>query len=526
VLELAPGQIFASDFRVVRPLSKGGMGSVYVVEQISTELQRALKLMHPELVRDPRLRQRFEQEARIGGQIASDHIAQVISAGVDPSSGTPWLAMELLQGETLAEWIQRRRTSLQELFAIYGQLCHGLAAAHATGIVHRDLKPENIFVAVPRQAGLPFFIKVLDFGIAKMASRHGAGATTTSMGTPLWMAPEQTESGHVGPQTDVWALGLIAFSLLTQRTYWARGNDQDTTLPALMREILFEPLVPASSRARQLGIVLEAEQAFDAWFARCVAREPGARFDNAGEAHAALVSWLSHPGVPAATASATAAGYIEPVPPTVGTGTHLPGAVFSPPDPRFPGVTERGISETIGQKPRGKVAGFAALALVLLVAGGVLGWLKLRPAPAASTLASPEPIAATAPAGCPAGQARKDPAGACLCADGKPPAATGACVACSATADQAAIRGVLKDAEARARLGCHAASPGKDSGTITITIDPSGHVAGATIEGDLANSEGARCVSAVFLGTSLPCFSGQSIKLKKGITLETPAARP
>jgi len=101
VLELVPGQIFAADFRVVRPLSKGGMGSVYVVEQMSTQLQRALKLMHPELVRDPRLRQRFEQEARIGGHIASDHIAQVISAGVDAASGTPWLAMELLQGESL-----------------------------------------------------------------------------------------------------------------------------------------------------------------------------------------------------------------------------------------------------------------------------------------------------------------------------------------------------------------------------------------------------------------------------------------
>ena len=253
MLELVPGQIFAADFRVVRPLSKGGMGSVYVVEQMSTQLQRALKLMHPELVRDARLRQRFEQEARIGGHIASDHIAQVISAGVDAASGTPWLAMELLQGETLAEWIARRRTSLGELFEIFAQLCHGLGAAHAQGIVHRDLKPENIFVALPRQAGLPFFIKVLDFGIAKMSSQHGAGATTTSMGTPLWMAPEQTENGRVGPPTDVWALGLIAFALLTQRPYWTRAMREDTTLPALMREILFEPMVPASVGHRARG---------------------------------------------------------------------------------------------------------------------------------------------------------------------------------------------------------------------------------------------------------------------------------
>jgi serine/threonine protein kinase len=232
VLELVPGQIFAADFRVVRPLSQGGMGSVYVVEQLSTQQQRALKLMHPELVRDPRLRQRFEQEARIGGQIPSDHIAQVISAGVDAASGTPWLAMELLQGETLADWIARRPTSVPELFEIYRQLCHAVGAAHERGIVHRDLKPENIFVAVPRQAGLAFFIKVLDFGIAKMASHHASGGTTTSMGTPLWMAPEQTENGRIGPPADVWALGLIAFALLTQRVYWARSHHEDTTLPA------------------------------------------------------------------------------------------------------------------------------------------------------------------------------------------------------------------------------------------------------------------------------------------------------
>jgi tRNA A-37 threonylcarbamoyl transferase component Bud32 len=507
VLELVPGQIFAADFRVVRPLSKGGMGSVYVVEQVSTQLQRALKLMHPELVRDPRLRQRFEQEARIGGHIASDHVAQVISAGVDAASGTPWLAMELLQGETLAEWIGRRRTSLGELFEIFGQLCHGLGAAHAQGIVHRDLKPENIFVALPRQAGLPFFIKVLDFGIAKMTSQQGAGATTTSMGTPLWMAPEQTENGRVGPPTDVWALGLIAFALLTQRPYWTRATREDTTLPALLREILFEPMVPASVRAREYGIVLEAEQAFDAWFARASARDPAARFANATEAHAALTSWLGRPGVP--VAPTVMPNYpIEPVPPTIGSGTHLPGAGFSTAgaaypaaEPGFPGVTERGISETVRGAPAkgGRVLGVVALASVLLVGAGILGWMKLRSEP--STFVAP-----AATAGPPAAVA-------------PPTAVAPQAATCGAAPNQAAIRTALKDAESRAHEGCRAPGAGKNTGTVTITVSPSGQVS-ANIEGALGESEGGRCLTNFLASARVSCFTGEAVKLRKSITLE------
>ncbi|HTQ06462.1 MAG TPA: serine/threonine-protein kinase [Polyangiaceae bacterium] len=532
MLALAQGQIFASDFRVVRPLSKGGMGSVYVVEQLSTGLERALKLMHPELVRDARLRQRFEQEARIGGQIASDHITQVISAGVDPATGTPFLAMELLQGETLAERIGRHRAPLSELFEIFGQLCHGLGAAHARGIIHRDLKPENIFVAVPRQAGLPFFIKVLDFGIAKMTSTHGTGGTTTSMGTPLWMAPEQTENSRVGPPTDVWALGLIAFSILTQRLFWLRANQEDTTLPALMREILFEPLVPASQRAHEYGLTLEAEPAFDAWFARCVAREPQARFANATEAHAALVQWLSRPGAAPAPAWAPApAGTVpggppefEAVPPTVGTGTGLPGAVYAPPEPPFQGVTERGISETIAkpEKNRGRTFGIVALAGVVLLGAAALGMQLFDKSGAAGNgSVTPSAAAPALAAACPAGLARKDPAAACLCPDGAAPTPNGSCptAICTAVADQGVIRGALKEAEASGRERCHAPSPDRSEGTITIVVSPNGHVTDAHIEGDLAGSDGARCLSDVFLATTVACFNGEPVKLKKKIEL-------
>src|SRR5688572_16681098 len=137
-LDLRPGAVFAGDFRVIRPLSEGGMGSVYVVEQLSTGAQRALKLMRRELVADASLRERFLQEARVGSRIASDHVVQVIAAGVDPSSNVPWLVMELLQGEEVADRVKRAGPlSRAEVAEVAKQLGHALAAAHAVGVVHR-----------------------------------------------------------------------------------------------------------------------------------------------------------------------------------------------------------------------------------------------------------------------------------------------------------------------------------------------------------------------------------------------------
>jgi serine/threonine protein kinase len=280
VLQLAPGSLFVNAFRVVRPLSEGGMGAVYVVEQMATGMERALKVMHPQLVSDPKLRQRFAQEARIGARIQSEHVVQVLDAGVEPNSGMPWLLMELLRGETLADLVARSGPIPPAVVQmIFGQLCHAIGAAHAVSVVHRDLKPENIFLEVPRREGVEFTVKVLDFGIAKVvadaSTRH-----TAAIGTPMWMAPEQTEARSViAPAADVWALGLIAFYLLTGRPYW-----RDAASPmALMREVVLEPLETASQRAALFGVGHLIPPGFDAFFARCVVRDPNARFADARE---------------------------------------------------------------------------------------------------------------------------------------------------------------------------------------------------------------------------------------------------
>lgn len=166
---LQPGSVFAGDFRIERALAMGGMGAVYVAEQLSTGRKRALKLLLPSLVESERSRERFEQEARVASRIASDHVVEVVSAGVDPASGAPWLAMELLEGETLAGRVERAGPlPPAETLEVMRQLCHALGAAHASGLVHRDIKPENLFLARPRRDGVPFTLKILDFGIAKL----------------------------------------------------------------------------------------------------------------------------------------------------------------------------------------------------------------------------------------------------------------------------------------------------------------------------------------------------------------------
>ena len=286
---LHPGAIVGGDFRVERELARGGMGGVWLVEQISTGQKRALKVMHPTLVAEPRMRERFEQEARIGGRVPSEHVVEVIAAGVDAQLGIPWLAMELLHGEDLAALSTRHGPlPLAELVPIFRQLCHALGAAHSVGIVHRDVKPENVFLAEVQSADASRQVKVLDFGIARLAA-EAKESGTGQIGTPLWMAPEQSDPrAAITPAADVWALGLLAFHLLTGRYYWKTANDPSAALSALFKETLMEPLVPASQRAFEYALHASLPPGFDAWFSRAVTREPQERFPDAHAAFAAL----------------------------------------------------------------------------------------------------------------------------------------------------------------------------------------------------------------------------------------------
>lgn len=297
-MTLAAGTVVGGDFRIEAPLAAGGMGAVFIATQLSTGRKRALKVMHAMLVSDAVSRERFLEEARVGSQIESEHVVEVVGAGVDAESGSPWLAMELLEGETLADRVDRGRVSAAELLPLMQGLRHGLGRAHARGIVHRDLKPENLFIARGRGASNAPTLKILDFGIAKLLQGGKTAATQNIAGSPLWMAPEQADSREIRPATDVWALGLIAFDALVGQPYW-RSAIGETTLTRLLVEILTEPIEPASVRAASLAgpeVAASLPREFDAFFARCVARDPHARFRDAGAALDALDDVLR--GVP------------------------------------------------------------------------------------------------------------------------------------------------------------------------------------------------------------------------------------
>lgn len=300
---IAPGTLLGGDFRVAHPLGAGGMGAVYVVDQLSTGNQRALKVMDPRLLRDAEMRERFTNEARVSARIESDHVVQVVASGVDPGSDMPWLAMELLQGENLSQNVQRcGRLHPAKVAEVVSQLCHALDAAHRVGIVHRDLKPENLFLAAPRREGIPFTLKVLDFGIAKILQGSTSSMTTT-LGTPLWMAPEQTSPGaNVTPATDVWAVGLIVFYMLTGHVYWRSARHHPPSITSLMREVVLDPIEPASARATELGLTGAFNPALDAWFSTCLQRDLHQRFTTATHCRDALLRVL--PASPSAPQTA------------------------------------------------------------------------------------------------------------------------------------------------------------------------------------------------------------------------------
>ncbi len=282
---LVPGALFHGRYRVVRSLKAGGMGAVYEVFDERVDGRRALKVMLPSILEQPEFRERFVREARFAGSIDSDHIVRVSDAAVDEATGTPFLVMELLEGEELGRLAARGRALPHgEVVGYLFQAALGLDKAHAKGIVHRDLKPENLFVT-RRDDGSPC-VKILDFGIAKAVAQDGDAKATLAVGTPKYMAPEQIRGdGSLGPRADVYALAHVAYTLLAGEAYWS--EEAKASLFLLMGKIVAGAQEPPVARAlRRGGVVLPP--AFDAWFFKATAVDPAQRFDRATVCIAAL----------------------------------------------------------------------------------------------------------------------------------------------------------------------------------------------------------------------------------------------
>jgi serine/threonine-protein kinase len=277
---LPSGTTFHGRYQIVRLIKVGGMGIVYEVLDRETQRHRALKTMGRGLTADADMRARFHLEVTAAARIKSDHIVDVFDAGTDEGTGLPFLVMELLQGESLAALIaRRRRVDAEQTVQLLRQAALALDRAHAAGIVHRDLKPENLFVT-HRDDGSSQ-LKLLDFGIAKVVVDGTQPQTTRSLGTPLYMSPEQVRGdGDIGPRADLYSLAHVAFAMLVGAAYWEADSRGAGTYALLLR-VAQGSSEAASARASGMGSVLPA--AFDDWFRRAAARDASERFDSASE---------------------------------------------------------------------------------------------------------------------------------------------------------------------------------------------------------------------------------------------------
>ncbi|MEO7111024.1 MAG: protein kinase [Polyangiaceae bacterium] len=279
-------EIIAGRYRPIGEIGKGGMGSVLLVEHVNTGDRLAMKTLHKSFGDSADMVERFKREARAAAKIKSDHVVRITDADVAPElGGLPFMVMEVLNGEDVRNRLANRGPfPKEEVVHILSQVARALDRAHQMGIVHRDIKPENIFLHT-KEDGVEI-VKLLDFGISKMLGEtNDEHATQAGMvlGTPTFMAPEQVRTGEISGQTDMWAVGMVAYKLLVGKNYWPKLSTGE-----LMASILVRPMeLPTSQRdAAHLG------GGFDAWFMRSCDREPTKRWSSVTEQIGALADAL------------------------------------------------------------------------------------------------------------------------------------------------------------------------------------------------------------------------------------------
>ena len=337
----AAGDVLAEKYRLVHELGRGGMGAVWRAEHLVLRSDVAVKLVLTAVATSEPLRARFLREAQASAALRSPHVVQILDYGVHQD--TPFMVMELLEGESLRQRLQRVGVlSAEETARVVVHVARALAKAQEAGIVHRDLKPDNVFLVHNADEDVA---KVLDFGIAKAMTETGVGAETQSgavLGTAYYMRPEQARGTRsVDHRTDLWALGVIAFECLTGR----RPFD-GAVLGDVLVKICTEPLpIPSTLAAVPPG--------FDAWFQRALARDPDQRFSSASEMAEAFRALVGPGRVSLAPTSAAATAVIGPT-------TAAPHSLPAPPS-RAPPVPKKSSPLVI--------------ALVALLGVGALGTL-------------------------------------------------------------------------------------------------------------------------------------------------------
>jgi len=314
--EPLPGVVVAGKYRVERPLGEGGMGIVVAATHLGLEQHVAIKFLLPEAARNKIAVERFLREARVAAMVKSEYVARVHDVGT-LDDGVPYIVMEHLDGSDLGKLIGRSGAlPVPETSEIALQACEALAEVHAAGIVHRDLKPSNLFVT-RRADGSPV-VKLLDFGISKLtigaqdsSPDPGLTATTTIMGSPSYMSPEQLKSTkEVDPRTDVWSLGAVLFEALSGKQAFAGDS-----VPQVCAMIASEK--PASLSHLRPGLPADLVRAIEG----CLEKDPDKR-----------ISLVNLAAVLARTAPQRARPLLERIEATLGTQATRPRADTSPRD--------------------------------------------------------------------------------------------------------------------------------------------------------------------------------------------------
>ncbi len=287
-----PGDVICGKYRIDAVVGAGGMGVVLGGVDISLGRPVAIKFLSPEKATREGAVARFLREARSAAAIQGEHVVRVFEVSTLPN-GAPFIVMEHLRGADLSQILQQRGAlPIEEACDYVLQACEALGEAHARGIVHRDLKPQNLFLT-QRPDGSPC-VKVLDFGISKVAVEDGAPnltSTDTIMGTPLYMSPEQVRSlKNVDARADIWALGAILFELLTMSPIFHAPSAS-----ALCAMIAMDPPTPLRALRPHAPPGLEAA------ILRCLHKDPAGRFQDIAALSEALAPFASERGRQSAT---------------------------------------------------------------------------------------------------------------------------------------------------------------------------------------------------------------------------------
>lgn len=275
--DIETGKVIDGRYRVEALLGKGAVGLVYRCRHLVLDKDVAIKVLRPDYARDPEIAERLEVEAKAASAIGSPHIVETVDFGALPD-GSAYFVMEYLEGRSLAQLLDAGETlGAAEVLHIATQIADALEAAHDAGIVHRDLKPDNVFIV--RRGNDPYFVKILDFGIAKLARAESKLTRAGHIyGTPHYMSPEQATGRETDWRTDVYSLGVILYELVTSKVPF----DADEPMAILLQHVHDEPPAMVPAAGGDLVPRLEAV------VFKCLSKDPNDRYQNMSELRADL----------------------------------------------------------------------------------------------------------------------------------------------------------------------------------------------------------------------------------------------